>query len=102
MLRRCTAVCTVVLLTALTVSPAAATPAMQRLRPQSPRTARWLADGIARSATFRMLVARIEHGDVIVYLELQPALGHGLAACLTWMGSTPQARYVRARRSGPT
>ena len=95
MLRQWTVLCTVALLASL-VSPAAANPAPERLRPQSPRVARWLADGIARSETFRTLVARIERGDVIVYLESQPALGRGLSASLTWMGTTPHARYVRA------
>ena len=95
MLRQWTARCALALIVPLAVTPAAADPSA-RLRPQSPQDARWLADGIARSETFRALVARIERGDVIVYLESQPALGQGLSACLTWMGTTPQARYVRA------
>jgi hypothetical protein len=96
MLRRWSALCTVALLVSLPVSPAAADPPSPRLRPQSPRAERWLADGIARSKTFRALVARIERGDVIVYLESQPALGPGLSACVTWMATTPQVRFVRA------
>jgi hypothetical protein len=96
MLRRWTVLCTAALLASISVSPAAADPAMPRLRPQSPRVTRWLADGVARSETFRALVARIERGDVIVYLESQAALGRGLSACVTWMGSTPQVRYLRA------
>jgi hypothetical protein len=95
MLRRWSLIGFAVVLAALTPPLAAGSPPA-RLRPQSPRVARWVADGMARSATFRDLVARIEAGDVIVYLEAQPALGQGLSACLTWMGGTPQARYLRA------
>jgi hypothetical protein len=95
MLRRWTLIGFVVVLAALTPPLAAASPSA-RLRPQGARVARWIADGMARSATFRALVARIEAGDVIVYLEAQPALGQGLSACLTWMAATPQGRFVRA------
>jgi hypothetical protein len=95
MLRRWSLIGFAVVLAALTPPLDAGSP-WTRLRPQSPRVARWIADGMARSATFRDLVARIEASDVIVYLETQPALGQGLSACLTWMGGTPQARYLRA------
>jgi hypothetical protein len=66
-----------------------------RLRPQSPRIRGWLARGLDRSATTRDLVARIEQGDVVVYLDLERKLGPGVAACVTWMAATPARRYVR-------
>lgn len=87
---------TIALVAATLALPAPAGAASPRLRPQGQRVARWLADGMARSVTFRALVERIEGGDVIVYLETQPALRQGVSACLTWMGATPAARFVRA------
>jgi hypothetical protein len=66
-----------------------------RLRPQSPRIKAWLARGFDRSATMRELVDRIEQADVVVYLEIERTLGPGVAACVTWMASTPGVRYVR-------
>ena len=71
------------------------------LRPQSARVAGWLARGVERSATFRALVERIDHGDVLVYIDAPLNLRHGLSASLTWMAVIPGARMVRAslRRS---
>jgi len=74
----------------------AATAPAPRLRPQSPRIAAWVERGRAESETFRALVDRLERGDVIVYLAIQPGLRTGVAACLTWMSATPSARFVRA------
>ena len=74
MLRRWSLMWCLVLLAAIAPPLSAAAPSSQRLRPQSPRVAGWIADGMARSATFRALVERIEQGDVIVYLESQPRL----------------------------
>lgn len=70
------------------------------LRPQSPRVARWLEEAQRRSATVRQLVDRILLSDVIVYLELSPAIGPHTAAALTWMADTPSRRIVRATFSG--
>lgn len=95
MLPRWSLIGVAIVLAALTPPLAAGSPSV-RLRPQSPRVARWIADGMARSSTFRDLVARIEAGDVIVYLEAQPALRQGVSASLTWMAATPQGRFVRA------
>jgi hypothetical protein len=79
------------------IAGAAVPPApFAKLRPQSPRVAAWIARGLAESATFRALVARIEAGDVIVYLEARPDFDRGVSACVTWMAATPWARFVRA------
>lgn len=65
------------------------------LRPQSATISRWLGLAMERSATVRDLVSRIERADMIVYLEIQPALEPGLTACVTWMAATPTRRLVR-------
>ena len=66
-----------------------------RLRPQSPRILNWLGYGLERSASMRVLVDRIEHSDVVVYLQLERTLSPGVAACVTWIASAPGVGYVR-------
>ena len=67
-----------------------------RIRPQDPRLANILREGIARSATFRDIVNRIEAGKVIVYLSLSPTLKPNLAGKLTWMSRAGAFRYLKA------
>ena len=43
-----------------------------RIRPQDPRLTELLRDGMARSATFRALVNRIEASNLFVYVVAQP------------------------------
>lgn len=74
---------------------AAAPPGFERLRPQSPRMTTWLTRGLLRSPTMRALAERVEHGDVIVYLEIVYGIDPAVAACVSWMAATPSARYVR-------
>jgi hypothetical protein len=76
-------------------APTAATDAGPRVRPVDSRAAAVLLEGIARSATVRSLVDRLEELNVIVYLESQPGLRRGLAGTLTFMTTTPTFRYVR-------
>ena len=40
---------------------------------------------MARSATFRALVNRIEASNVIVYIAVNPSLKSSLSGALTWM-----------------
>lgn len=67
-----------------------------RIRPQDVRVKQALQEGMARSATFKALVDRIEAGDVIVYLAVNPLLKSSLSGALTWMTSAGKFRYVRA------
>ena len=67
-----------------------------RIRPQDPRLVELLRAGIARSATFRDIVNRLEAGNVFVYVSLSPALRSGIAGKLTWMTSAGAYRYVKA------
>ncbi len=66
-----------------------------RVRPYDGRTAQLLLEGLERSATLRAIVDRLEQLDVIVYLEMQPALRKKLAGTLTWLAATQSNRYVR-------
>jgi hypothetical protein len=67
-----------------------------RIRPQDPRLAELIRDGIARSATFRDLVKRLESGNLIVYVTLSPNMRASLAGKLTWMSKSGAFRYMRA------
>ena len=67
-----------------------------RVRPQDPRLAELLRAGVARSATLRAIVNRLEAGNVIVYVALSQTLRSGLAGKLTWMTKAGNFRYVKA------
>ena len=67
-----------------------------RIRPQDPRLTELLRDGMARSATFRALVNRIEASNLFVYVSLSPIMKANLAGKLTWMTRAGVFRYVRA------
>lgn len=67
-----------------------------RIRPQDARLTALLRNGMARSATFRALVNRIEAGNLFVYVSLGPTMRASLAGKLTWMTRAGEYRYVRA------
>ena len=67
-----------------------------RVRPQDPRLANLLRAGVARSATFRALVDRLEAGNVFVYVSFSNTLKSGLAGKLTWMTKAGNFRYLKA------
>src|SRR5687768_16432511 len=67
-----------------------------RIRPQDPRLEHVIREGIARSATFRNIVNRIEAGNVFVYVSLSPNLRSSLAGKLTWMTQAGAFRYLKA------
>lgn len=66
-----------------------------RVRPYDSRSAATLLQGLERSATMRAIVEAIEQRDVIVYLQMQPALKRGIAGTLTWLTAGGGFRYVR-------
>ena len=68
----------------------------QKLRPQDPRLIQAIKEGVARSTTFKALVDRIEAGDVIVYVAINPLIKSSLSGALTWMTRAGEFRYVRA------
>ncbi len=67
-----------------------------RIRPQDDRITAMLAAGVARSASFRALVDRIEASDVYVYVGMSPLLKSSLAGRLSWMTKAGGYRYLRA------
>jgi len=67
-----------------------------RIRPQDPRLADLLRAGVARSATFRAIVNRLEAGTLIVYISLSPTMRSSLAGKLTWITKAGGFRYLRA------
>jgi hypothetical protein len=83
------------------LSPAAEEPgtaarrSSPRVRPHDGRAATVLLRGIERSSTLRMLVEQLETSDLIVYIEMQPALKQELAGRLTWLTAAGNVRYVR-------
>ena len=74
------------------LDPAART---ARVRAADVRSAQLLVLGLQRSDTIRALVNQLEERDVIVYIEIQPALKRRLAGTLTWLTATAAHRYVR-------
>src|SRR5690349_3864435 len=65
-----------------------------RIRPADGRIRQWLEAGVSQSATFRHLLADIAASDLIVYIRTVDRVPGGRAA-LSFMASTPPARYVR-------
>lgn len=90
-------VCLAVVTIASSVSAAPTTrPGGPRIRPQDSRTARFLEDGLKRSATMRALAERIEAGNVIVYVGINPMMRSRLSGALSFMTTSGDFRYVRA------
>jgi len=59
---------------------------------------RVIAEGSARSQTFRDLVARLNHSDVIVYAEQVHDMPMNISARMLFLPSTqPRFRYVRVQ-----
>jgi hypothetical protein len=66
-----------------------------RVRPTSALGRKVIDAGIARSATFRGLVQRLEQSDVIVYVQLQPNMPSEIGGVLQFMGCAGKDRYLR-------
>jgi hypothetical protein len=89
-------VCSLIATTALDANPSGEGWREARVRPQDSRLVELVRAGVARSATFRSLIDRLEAGQVIVYISLSPTLRSSLAGKLTWMTRAGSFRYVRA------
>jgi hypothetical protein len=71
-----------------------------RLRPTHVLGERVLADGIARSATFRRLVSRLERSDVIVYITVRLDMKPSLGGALRVLGRSATDRFVHISLNG--
>ena len=69
--------------------------AHRHLRPTSALGRELIEAGMARSATFRRLIHRIEASDVIVYVQLEPRLPTGIGGALEFMGVGGDVRFLR-------
>src|SRR5689334_9231606 len=67
-----------------------------RVRTQNARIERFLKEGLRRSPTMRALVARIESGNVIVYVGSNPLMKSHLSGALSFVADAGDFRYVRA------
>jgi hypothetical protein len=66
-----------------------------RVRPTTALGRKVLDAGLAGSATFRRLVERLEHSDVIVYVQLRPRMPSEIGGLLEFMGRAGTDRYLR-------
>lgn len=73
---------------------------MTRLRPTQALGERVLADGVARSQTFRRLVSRLERSDVIVYITVRLDMRPTLGGSLRIMGRSASDRFVHISLNG--
>lgn len=63
------------------------------VRPEHPAVRELIALGMARSATFRELTARLDTSDVVVYVRFSPCVGN-VAACLLWASESGGVRRL--------
>jgi len=68
---------------------------LSRVRATQPRVRKLLAYGIERSITFRALVDAIDRTDLMVYVEMVPALETDVGACLRFVTVGGRHRYLR-------
>ena len=69
------------------------------VRTMDARLRNTIAEGLARSALFRSLVARLDGSDVIVYVEPECPMSSRLFGRLTLLGAGGERRYVSVRIS---
>ena len=76
-----TVVIVVLSLAVVEIGAAQAVPVLSRVRSDSSRIARAIADGTGRSQTFRRLIETIDATDGLVYVD-EGVCGHAVRACL--------------------
>ncbi|MGE5358551.1 MAG: hypothetical protein ACM3NQ_05990 [Bacteroidales bacterium] len=69
--------------------------AVPHVRAVDPALLPYIREGCRRSPTFHALVERIEHSDVIVYLESVTFVPPLTRAYLRWVGANTMFRFVR-------
>jgi hypothetical protein len=83
-----------VLLAAAATASSFTSPSLKNVRGASPRETALLRELVARSATARTVIARIESEAVIVYVEIRPSMARGRGATRL-AATTPDVRFVR-------
>jgi hypothetical protein len=86
--------------TALAVTLTTPMPAAAEVRAMSPAMRALVEEGMSRSASFRALIARIEHSDLVVYVREEYASMGSLHGSLTFLSSAGGSRYLLIRLSG--
>jgi hypothetical protein len=84
----------VLALVLLACSVAGSAEALQRIRSTQPQVDSLIAAGVERSSTFRRLVDEIGRTDLVVYIELTPALSKGIAGRLSFLAARGGVRYL--------
>lgn len=84
-----------ILHSALAAEAAGPDPPIIRVRPAQLRVQKLLERGRERSATFRALLDALDRSDLIVYIEMVPALDRDIAACLRFVAPAGNHRYLR-------
>jgi hypothetical protein len=85
--------------TSLAIAPLTESAALdsphRHVRTQDRSVRHLLKRGFNRSATFAQLMARLEHSNVIVYIEEVPRLPGALDGCMMMLPTAHGQRYVR-------
>ena len=66
-----------------------------RVRAMQPRVEKLIRTGMERSPSFRRLVHRLEHSDVIVYIDARYDLRVGVGASMRFLATSASDRFVR-------
>jgi hypothetical protein len=66
-----------------------------RIRPMQQVGERLLADGIAHSATFRQLIDRLDHSNVIVYVDVRPDMPSQLGGSLRFLARSATDHFLK-------
>lgn len=92
----CSRICAfIVLLTLAAIPVAASQDDSRRLRVTDSRTTHLLRVGAERSPLLRELLATVEAGDVVVYLDQVHDVSPRFAGRMRWVGASGAQRYVR-------
>jgi hypothetical protein len=92
------AVASVLVIASLQIAtPSASIDPYAHVRPLQPDAETVIADGMARSATFRRLVNQLERSDVIVYVDLRPDMRASIGGSLRFLARSATHRFLRVQ-----
>jgi hypothetical protein len=67
---------------------------LQRVRPEEAAAGRLIREGLSKSPTFRALVDRLQHSDVIVYVRLRMDMPDRTGGSLKFLAKSASDRFV--------